>query len=173
VRGPSRRAYIENTAARAVSRKPLVGPADPHGGQQQTADGRTQKVRTEQTERKYEVKHWRLGLALALAALSSLAATAEAAAQELDWEKYAHVGVIEIITVDPDGDVRETKVWFVTIDGAAYLRTSGSRWLANIERDPKVVIRIEDRELPQLAHAVTGEVRLAGGPDPPVSHQAA
>ena len=102
------------------------------------------------------MKHRRLALALALAALSSFAA-AGAAAQELDWEEWADVSIIEIITVDPDGDLRDTKVWFVTIDDTAYLRTNGSRWLANIKRDPEVVIRIEGREFPQLAHMVPGE----------------
>ena len=67
------------------------------------------------------------------------------------------MSIIEIITVDPDGDLRDTKVWFVTIDDTAYLRTNGSRWLANIKRDPEVVIRIEGREFPQLAHVVPGE----------------
>jgi len=99
------------------------------------------------------LKYGRIGLWLV--ALASLATGATA--EELDWEKYADVKVIEIVTVDPDGDLRETPVWFVLLEGAAYLRTSRSRWLENIRRDPKVVIRIEDEEFPLLAHAVEGE----------------
>ena len=99
------------------------------------------------------LKYGRIGLSLV--ALASLATGATA--EELDWEKYADVKVIEVVTVDPDGDLRETPVWFVLLEGAAYLRTSRSRWLENIRRDPKVVIRIEDEEFPLLAHAVEGE----------------
>jgi len=86
------------------------------------------------------LRYGRIGLLLV--ALASLATGATA--EELDWEKYADVKVIEVVTVDPDGDVRQTPVWFVLLEGAAYLRTSRSRWLENIRRDPKVVIRIED-----------------------------
>jgi hypothetical protein len=101
------------------------------------------------------VRYGRIGLLLA--ALASLGLTTGATAEELDWEKYADVKVIEVVTVDPDGDVRETPVWFVLLEGAAYLRTSRTRWLENIKRDPKVAIRIEDEEFPLLAHAVEGE----------------
>ena len=99
------------------------------------------------------LRYGRIGLLLV--ALASLATGATA--EELDWEKYADVKVIEVVTVDPDGDVRQTPVWFVLLEGAAYLRTSRSRWLENIRRDPKVVIRIEDEEFRLLAHAVEGE----------------
>jgi len=99
------------------------------------------------------LRYGRIGLLLV--ALASLATGA--AAQELDWEKYADVKVIDVVTVDPDGDLRKTPVWFVLLEGAAYLRTSRSRWLENIRRDPKVVIRIKDEEFPLLAQAVEGE----------------
>ena len=99
------------------------------------------------------LRYGRIGLLLV--ALASLATGATA--EELDWEKYADVKVIEVVTVDPDGDVRQTPVWFVLLEGAAYLRTSRSRWLENIRRDPMVVIRIEYEELRLLAHAVEGE----------------
>jgi hypothetical protein len=99
------------------------------------------------------LRYGRIGLLLV--ALASLATGA--AAEELDWEKYADVKVIDVVTVDPDGDLRKTPVWFVLLEGAAYLRTSRSRWLENIRRDPKVVIRIKDEEFPLLAHAVEGE----------------
>ena len=74
-----------------------------------------------------------------------------------DWEAVTDVEVIEILTVDDDGEVRETKVWFVLIDGVSYLRTSDSRWLENIRRDPKVAIRIGDRTHRQVAHEVTSD----------------
>jgi len=90
---------------------------------------------------------------LACVALASTATTAHA--DELDWERVADVRVIEVVTTDEDGDDRETKVWFVLIDGVPYLRTNDSRWLENIRRDPGVMIRIDGNEYVHLAHEVT------------------
>jgi hypothetical protein len=74
-----------------------------------------------------------------------------------DWESVAHVKVIEVVTRDADGDLRETKVWFVLVDGAPYLRTQGSRWLANLRRDPNLVLRIEGREYEARAEEIPGD----------------
>ena len=65
--------------------------------------------------------------------------------------------VIEVVTRDADGDLRETKVWFVLVDGAPYLRTHGSRWLANLRRDPNLVLRIEGREYEARAEEIPGD----------------
>jgi hypothetical protein len=73
---------------------------------------------------------------------------------DLDWDAHADVDVIEIFTIDPDGDVRQTKVWFARVDGQTYLRTSGSRWLRNIRSDPRVTVRVADVDYPQLAEIV-------------------
>lgn len=91
--------------------------------------------------------------ALVVAALAS--AGPAASASELDWTQVADVGVIEIVTNDEDGDLRETKVWFVLIDGVPHLRTSNTRWRANTQRDPGVLIRIEGVEYVQLARDVS------------------
>ena len=91
--------------------------------------------------------------ALVVAALAS--AGSAATTSELDWARVEDVGVVEILTNDEDGDLRETKVWFVLIDGTAYLRTNKSRWLENIRRDPGVRIRIDDTEYVQLARDVS------------------
>ena len=91
--------------------------------------------------------------ALVVAALTS--AGSAASASELDWSQVADVGVIEIITNDEDGDLRETKVWFVLLDGVPHLRTSDTRWRANTQRDPGVLLRIEGVEYVQLARDVS------------------
>ncbi len=70
-------------------------------------------------------------------ALAVLVFAAPAAPDHPDWEALADVEVIEVLTHDEDGDLRETKVWFVLLDGEPYLRTSGSRWLENLRRDPE------------------------------------
>lgn len=91
-----------------------------------------------------------LGLALTLA-------VGPAAAEEPDWQSLADVQVIQLLTHDADGDLRETRVWFVLIDGEPYLRTSRSRWLANLRRNPELVLRIEGREYQARAEEVKGE----------------
>lgn len=83
-----------------------------------------------------------------------------AQAQQPDWEGLAAVPVIEIITSDANGDLRETKVWFVLIDGQPYLRTNASRWLENLRRDPDCVLRIEGREYPARAEEVPGDAMV-------------
>jgi len=74
-----------------------------------------------------------------------LAAAAPVVAADVDWEALAAPGVVEVITVDPDGDVRETKVWIVAHRGSGWLRTNDSRWLANLRRDPNLKLRSGER----------------------------
>ena len=54
--------------------------------------------------------------------------------------------MIEIITTDPDEDLRETKVWIVVLDGTGYIRTNNSRWLANIRRGSPIALRANEWE---------------------------
>ena len=84
--------------------------------------------------------------------------TASAAWSEYpDWNDYADVDVIEVITRDEGGGERETKVWFVLLGGEPYLRTSGSRWLANLRRDPDFKVRIEGTLYEARAQEIEGE----------------
>ena len=73
-----------------------------------------------------------------------------------DWHALADVDVIHVITHDEDGDTRETPVWLVVLDGQPYLRTDGSRWLANIERGSAVHVRVEGLEFRVGAERATG-----------------
>jgi hypothetical protein len=100
-------------------------------------------------------KHERLAAGTIALALALLAAPA--AGEYPDWESLADVDVIEVVTHDADGDLRETKVWFVLLDGEAYLRTSRSRWLENLRRDPELVLRIEGRDYEARAEEVAGD----------------
>jgi hypothetical protein len=61
------------------------------------------------------------------------------------------------VTRDADGGERATKVWFVLVDGEPYLRTSRSRWLDNLRRDPDLGLRIEGRDYEARAEEVPGE----------------
>lgn len=68
------------------------------------------------------------------------------AALATDWTPYQEDWIVEIITLDPDGDRRETKVWMIVLDEAGYVRTNDSRWLENIRRLPDVLMRTRGRE---------------------------
>jgi hypothetical protein len=95
--------------------------------------------------------------AAALLALALLALATPAWAEAPDWESLADVKVIEVVTRDADGDLRETKVWFVLLDGVPYLRTSRSRWLENLRRDPDCALRIGGREYAVRAEEIPGD----------------
>lgn len=93
-----------------------------------------------------------------LAALAFVFAASAALAAEPDWEKLADVGQIEVITHDEDGDVRETTIWFVVVDGQGFIRGGNSNWIANIRRNPAdVVLRIEEREYPLRAEFIEND----------------
>jgi hypothetical protein len=89
--------------------------------------------------------------------LASILLAAPARAGAPDWKALADVGVIQVLTRDADGDLRETKVWFVLVDGQPYLRTFRSRWLENLRRDPRLRLRIEGREYEAQAEEVRGD----------------
>jgi hypothetical protein len=98
---------------------------------------------------------------LALVAAASLAAPARAE-QAVDWNTVAGVDTIEVVTQDPDGSPRATTVWLAVWKGQGYIRSSGTRWLANLERDPDLLVRIEDVEHPLRAVRVSdSETRAA------------
>ena len=86
-----------------------------------------------------------------------LVATAPAFADYPDWDSVADVKVIDVVTIDEDGDRRVTKVWFVLVDGVPYLRTNRSRWLDNLRRDPNLGLRIESREYEVMAEEISGD----------------
>jgi len=99
------------------------------------------------------MKRWLCALLLCLCATSRAA--------EPDWAKLAAPDVVRVITVDPDGDVRETKVWIVEHAGSAWLRTSDSRWLANLRRDPNLELRAGDQVFELRAQEVEDSELLA------------
>ena len=75
----------------------------------------------------------------------------------LEWESVAGEGVPTIVTRDPDGEERVTKLWLVVVDGQGLITTGDSRWFQNIQRDPNVVLRIGGYAYPLRAELVTDE----------------
>ena len=73
----------------------------------------------------------------------------------LDWQAVAGERVPTIVTRDPDGAERATKLWLVVVDGQGLIRTGDSRWFKNIERDPNVVFRVGGQAYSLRAERVT------------------
>jgi hypothetical protein len=93
----------------------------------------------------------------ALLAGALLAAVLVAAPQPgfaIDWATAGAERVVQIVTRNEDGTARETKIWLVVVDGQGYVRTGGTRWWGNIERDPDVVLRVAGAEHPLRAELV-------------------
>ncbi len=78
-------------------------------------------------------------LALAVAACAS--SPPPPADAPPDWAALASVGTPRIVTIDPDGDERVTRIWLAVVDGQGFIRTGQTRWFRNIERDPDVMLR--------------------------------
>jgi hypothetical protein len=103
--------------------------------------------------RRILVRHAALALSLSLV-LASFAGPARATAP-VDWNAVAGIDTIEVVTVDPDGTPRETTVWLAVHDGQGFIRSSGTRWLANLERNPDLLVRIGADEHPLRAVKVS------------------
>jgi hypothetical protein len=93
----------------------------------------------------------------ALVAVSCASAPPPTAETPIDWQSVAEVRVPEIVTRDPDGAERVTKLWLAVVDGVGLVRTGDTRWFRNIERDPNVMFRIGGYAHPLRAEIVTDE----------------
>jgi len=91
----------------------------------------------------------------ALALASYLVGASSARAQ--DWNAFADIETIQIVTHDEDGKPRDTKVWLAVYEGHGYVRTGGTRWGGNVRRDPDVVVRIGDDAFPLRAVPIAPE----------------
>ena len=85
----------------------------------------------------------------------ALALAAPLASAEDGWAPFAGADVVRIVTQDEDGEERDTPVWIVVVDGAAYVRTNDSRWLANIRRGSAVSLRLDATTRAVSAEEVT------------------
>lgn len=73
-------------------------------------------------------------------------ALASAAHAGPDWEAIAPLDTVEVISTDEDGGSRLTTVWIVVLDHQAYLRTGGTYWGDNVEREGKLRLRTPQGE---------------------------
>ena len=68
-------------------------------------------------------------------------ASVPAAEGPIDWSEADERWSILVVTIDPDGDERVTRIWLALVDGEAVIRTNESRWWANLQRSPRLGVR--------------------------------
>ncbi len=81
--------------------------------------------------------------------------------QAVVWERVADEQEITVVTANEDGSRRETTIWLVIVSDEGYIRTARTRWGANMERDPDVVLRIAGTEYPLKAGRITDDELFA------------
>ncbi len=100
-----------------------------------------------------------LGIAIGLAACAT--AGTRAAMEPIDWAAANERWSLHVVSVDPDGDERVTRVWIAVVDGTAAIRTGDTRWLRNLQRDPNLRIRVLGVDHPLRVRFETDEGEIA------------
>ena len=90
-----------------------------------------------------------------VAGLACASGPVPVAQEPIDWRAADDRWSLQIVTVDPDGDERATRIWLAIVDGEATLRTGDSRWWQNLERDPHCRIRLLGIDYPVRVEFVT------------------
>jgi nitroimidazol reductase NimA-like FMN-containing flavoprotein (pyridoxamine 5'-phosphate oxidase superfamily) len=73
--------------------------------------------------------------------------------------------LLRVATVDDDGMPRNVPVWFIPYDGmVVFTPRARSVFLANLLRDPRVGLTIDEEPLPYRKVTVQGQARLLHGP---------
>ena len=65
-----------------------------------------------------------------------------------DLQAAAERWSVHIVTRDPDGEDRVTRIWLAALDGVGVIRTGDSRWWRNLENDRSCRIRVSGTDTP-------------------------
>jgi hypothetical protein len=99
------------------------------------------------------MKKFFFGLALSLTIISC--ASVRVAKESLDASAVDERWSLHVVTFDPDGSERVTRIWIALLDGDPVLRTGNSRWWANLTRDPSIRIRLAGNDYAYRAESST------------------
>jgi hypothetical protein len=94
-----------------------------------------------------------LGSILLIACLAC--ASARISTDPIDWRSTDEQWSSHIVTIDPDGSERVTRVWLATVGDHGSVRTNDSRWWQNLQQDANCRIRRGGRDYPVHAEFVT------------------
>jgi hypothetical protein len=75
----------------------------------------------------------------------------------VDWSQYTDTETLGVVTADEDGEARETTIWIAVVDGNAFIRTGGTKWGDNVERDPAIALRIDGTDIPVVVTFIEDE----------------
>jgi hypothetical protein len=77
-----------------------------------------------------------------------------------DWTRFTDTQTIEIVSTDDDGGQRLTTIWIVVLDRQAYIRTAGTTWGDNVERNGALKLRETGGDRPLRAEKVLSEAEV-------------
>jgi hypothetical protein len=76
------------------------------------------------------------------------ASTPQVADRSIDWGATDAYWSLHVVTIDPDGSERVTRIWLAVLDAMGGIRTGNSRWWQNLERDRHCLIRLDGVDYP-------------------------
>ena len=91
---------------------------------------------------------------------AALALAGAAHGSPLDWTRFTDPQTIEIISTDEGGGQRLTTIWIVVLDRQAYIRTAGTTWGDNVEREGKLELRETAGDRPLRAEKVLSAAEI-------------
>jgi hypothetical protein len=77
-----------------------------------------------------------------------------------DWTRFTDTQTIEIVSKDEDGGKRLTTIWIVVLDRQAYIRTAGTTWGDNVERNGSLKLRETAGYRPLRAEKVLSQAEI-------------
>ncbi len=81
-------------------------------------------------------------------ALAGVPGSVAAGDDPSDLQGAAERWSVHIVTRDPDGEDRVTRIWLAALDGVGVIRTGDSRWWRNLEKDRSCRIRVSGTDTP-------------------------
>ena len=97
----------------------------------------------------------RRSLVAALGACAALACASIPIAEDpIDWPAVAEHWSAHVVNLDADGDERVTRVWIALYQGSGAIRTNHTRWLANLQRDRDLRLRVDGVDRPMRVEFV-------------------
>jgi hypothetical protein len=76
-------------------------------------------------------------------------------ADPIDWQGTDEDWSVHIVTLDPDGSERSTRIWLASVGDRGAFRTGDSRWWRNLQRDANCRIRSAGHDYAMRAELVS------------------
>ena len=97
---------------------------------------------------------------VAAAVLLPACAAIPIAEDPIDWDATCDRWSIHVVTFDPDGGERVTRIWIGRYGESAAVRGGSGRWAANLRRNPDLFLRVDGRDHPMRADFVDDDASI-------------